>query len=50
MKQIKGQVLLGTVLIVLSLGLYVAQIMIFHAERDTFFYLFQDLAFVPISL
>jgi hypothetical protein len=26
------------------------QIRIFHAERDTFFYLFQDLAFVPIQV
>jgi len=50
MRQIRGQVLLGAVLIVLSLGMYLAQIMIFHAERDTFFYLFQDLAFVPIQV
>jgi len=50
MKHFKGQVLLGVVLIVLSVGLYLAQILIFHAERDTFFYLFQDLAFVPIQV
>ena len=30
--------------------LYYLQITIFHAERDTFFYLFQDLAFVPIQV
>jgi len=30
--------------------LYREQIKIFHAPRDTFFYLFQDLAFVPIQV
>lgn len=50
MRHIKGQVLLGAVLIVLSLGLYLLQVLIFHAERDTLFYLFQDLAFVPIQV
>ena len=50
MKQFKGQVLYAAILIVLSTGLYIAQIVIFHDERDTFFYLFQDLAFVPINV
>jgi hypothetical protein len=44
------KVLFAVVLIVFSTALYVAQIVIFHAERDTFFYLFQDLAFVPINV
>jgi hypothetical protein len=48
MKSFKG--LFAVILIVLSTALYVAQIVIFHAERDTFFYLFQDLAFVPINV
>ncbi len=50
MRHIKGPVLLGAVLIILSGGLYLVQIRLFHAERDTFFYLFQDLAFVPIQV
>jgi hypothetical protein len=50
MKRLRGQILLGVVLIALSAALYVLQIRIFHADRDTFFYLFQDLAFVPIQV
>ena len=44
------QVLLGIGLMTLAVVIYVVQIAIFHAERDTFFYLFQDLAFVPIQV
>ncbi len=50
MKRLRGQILMGLGLIVLSAGLYIIQIRLFHAERDTFFYLFQDLAFVPIQV
>jgi hypothetical protein len=50
MKGLRRQFTLGALLIVLSLGLYGLQIRLFHAERDTFFYLFQDLAFVPIQV
>jgi hypothetical protein len=50
MKQLSGQILLGGALVALSTFLYVAEIRIFHAPRDTFFYLFQDLAFVPIQV
>jgi len=50
MKRLRGQILLGVVLIALSAVLFVLQIRIFHDERDTFFYLFQDLAFVPIQV
>ncbi len=50
MKRLQGQIAMGLFLIALSAGLYIAQIRIFHAERDTFFYLFQDLAFVPIQV
>ncbi|MDA8099535.1 MAG: hypothetical protein M0042_07910 [Nitrospiraceae bacterium] len=49
-KQLRRQIIWGLVLILLSCVLYAAQVGIFHAERDTFFYLFQDLAFVPIQL
>jgi len=44
------QVLFGITLIVISILLYFTQIEIFHAPRDTFFYFFQDLAFIPIEV
>jgi len=50
MKGLRKQVMLGSLLIALSVVLYFLQIRIFHAPRDTFFYLFQDLAFVPIQV
>ena len=50
MRKLRGKLLLGVVLIILSSAIYVLQIAIFHDERDTFFYLVQDLAFVPIQV
>jgi hypothetical protein len=50
MNNFKRQIFLGVSLIIASLVLYRVQIRIFHAERDTFFYLFQDLAFLPIQV
>ncbi len=50
MKRLRGQILLSVVLIALSAVLYVLQIRIFHSQRDTLFYLFQDLAFIPIQV
>ena len=50
MKGLRKQVMLGSLLIALSVVLYLLQIRIFHSPRDTFFYLFQDLAFVPIQV
>lgn len=50
MKRFQRQIILGLALIGFSASLYVAQIRLFHSERDTFFYLFQDLAFVPIQV
>ena len=50
MRGLQNKLLLGGLLIVLSLGLFILQIKIFHDERDTFFYLFQDLAFIPIQV
>jgi hypothetical protein len=50
MKKLQRQIALGTGLIVLSALMYFLQMRIFHAERDTFFYLLQDLAFVPIQV
>ena len=50
MKGLRKQMLLGSMLIALSVVLYFLQVRIFHAPRDTFFYLLQDLAFVPIQV
>ena len=50
MRRLRGKILLGTSLIALSAALFFLQVKIFHDERDTFFYLFQDLAFVPIQV
>ncbi len=50
MKKLRWQLLLGSALVALSALLYIAEINIFHSPRDTFFYLFQDLAFVPIQV
>ena len=50
MNNFKRQILLGILLIIASMAFYLVQIRIFHAERDTFFYLFQDLAFLPIQV
>ena len=50
MKGLRKQFMLGGVLIAFSAALYLLQISLFHAERNTFFYFFQDLAFVPIQV
>jgi hypothetical protein len=50
MKHVKWQLIFGISLITLSAFIYLIQIEIFKTPRDTFFYIFQDLAFVPISV
>ena len=50
MNQSRWQITLAIILMVIAASLYILQIYLFHAERDTFFYLFQDLAFVPIQV
>ena len=42
--------LLTALLAALSLALYLAQVLIFGQPRDTLFYLFQDLAFLPLQV
>ena len=37
-------------LIALSISFYAIQILIFHNEHDTYFYMLQDLAFVPVNV
>jgi hypothetical protein len=50
MKHFRWQIIFGISLITLSAILYFSQILIFERARDTFFYIFQDLAFIPISV
>ncbi len=50
MRRYSWQIILGASLIAFSAALYVLQIHFFHTPRDTFFYLFQDIAFVPVQV
>jgi len=50
MKRYKWQITFGASLIALSAIVYFVQIEIFNRPADTLFYLFQDFAFVPISV
>lgn len=50
MTRLKWQITLGVLLIAVSAMLYYVQIVTFRSTRDTFFYLFQDLAFIPIQV
>lgn len=50
MKHFRWQVVFGLSLILLSVIIYISQIFIFKRPEDTAFYIFQDLAFVPISV
>jgi len=52
MKRINWYIILGGggSLVALSLILYLIQFAIFHRVQDTLFYIFQDLAFVPIEV
>ena len=50
MQRFKWQIILGVSLIAMSAVLFIAQIAIFHDERNTFFYLLQDIAFIPIQV
>jgi hypothetical protein len=50
MKHFRWRIVFGISLITLSAILYLSQILIFERAKDTFFYILQDLAFVPISV
>ncbi|MBA4392242.1 MAG: hypothetical protein C0407_01695 [Desulfobacca sp.] len=50
MKRFRWELIIGAGFLGLSSLFYLVQILIFHNPRDTFFYLFQDLAFVPIQV
>lgn len=48
-KKISG-FLIVFVLVVLSVLIYTVQIMVYHSPRDTGFYIFQDIAFLPVQI
>jgi hypothetical protein len=50
MKLTRWYFLLAALLAAISFSFYLAQVMIFHKPHDTFFYLLQDLAFVPVQV
>jgi hypothetical protein len=50
MKRYRWELFIGAGFLGLSTLFYLTQIIIFKTPRDTFFYLFQDLAFVPIQV
>lgn len=50
MSPLRWQFFLGVSFIALSVVLYLFQIYVFQTPRDTLFYLFQDIAFVPIQV
>jgi hypothetical protein len=50
MNRFKWQIILGVALVAISTSLFIAQIFIFHDPRNTFFYLLQDIAFIPIQV
>ncbi|MGC2062242.1 MAG: hypothetical protein WA610_04635 [Thermodesulfovibrionales bacterium] len=50
MKRINWYILLALSLVLLSSVIYSMQLMIFRKPGDTFFYMMQDIAFVPIQI
>ncbi|GFP75372.1 hypothetical protein [Clostridium fungisolvens] len=49
-KKLYKNILLVVLLLCISVSFYFIQIFIFHDQRDTGFYLLQDLAFVPLQV
>src|SRR4030042_1556956 len=50
MSKSRWYIVLGVLLIFFSACVYMIQILIFHKEGDTTFYMLQDLAFVPVQV
>ena len=50
MKKYRWQIILGIFLAGMSAALYGLSVLFFKSPRDTFFYLLQDLAFVPMQV
>lgn len=49
-KHLQWYIILTGILVALSTVAYIVQIVIFHRIEDTFFYMLQDIAFVPIQV
>jgi hypothetical protein len=49
-KNLRKNILIGVVLLTIALSIYLIQILLFANPEQTLFYLFQDLAFLPISV
>jgi hypothetical protein len=49
MKRVGWPLFLAAILILASVAVYCMQIVFFHRTQDTFFYLLQDLAFLPVN-
>jgi len=50
MKQIRWYFFLTNALVAISAVFYLIQVTIFHRTEDTFFYMLQDIAFVPVQV
>lgn len=50
MKQVRWYLFLTAALVGISAGFYLIQIAMFHKTGDTFFYMLQDIAFVPVQV
>jgi len=50
MKRFKWYALIGSSLIGISAIFYYIEILLFHRESETFFYMLQDIAFVPVQV
>lgn len=49
-KNLRNNILISVVMIVIAISIYIAQIVLFNTPDQTLFYLLQDLAFLPISV
>ena len=49
-RNVNWRLRLGIALVLLSIVVYVVQILIFREPRNTFFYMVQDLAFIPVQV
>ncbi len=50
MKKLNSNFIIVLILLILSVFLYTVQILIYDSPRDTGFYIFQDLAFLPLQI
>lgn len=50
MKNVKSGFPIVLLLVLLSLALYLVQLYVFRSPRDTFFYVLQDIAFLPLQI